>query len=848
MNKYLLSGLLILIIGMLGVDAQKGSINGIVIDQSSKENIPFASVAVFAEGGNSLVKGTVSDDNGIFIIDDLSYGRYRLSLSFIGYETDSTRYVAINRQSPRVDIGNVELRTLNVALDEVEIRAKASTVATKIDRKVYRVADFETAKGGTATDLLNKLPSVSVGPDGTVSVRGTSDFMVYLNGKATLMDPSMLLAQLPGDAIENIEVITVPTAKYDAQGKGGIININTQKQGMEGLSLSGYGLLGGSPWGDFTTPYDKYRQNDSRYGGGVNLMYLKDQFSLYGGLYYNHRNVHGKRTGDARLLQEDGSYYHMVAGGERPEWFENYSANAGFEYSTEEGSVLSGSYYYGNRTEGRSAFYVYHNFYGDAEKNQVWGVPVDDDWVYNPNTDNRYGVFHVASLDYSKRFDETSILKLSALYENSGLSRRLDNMNYHYNPQTDAAGILEEHFTQIDDTPLDGIRLSVDFEKELANGQLFRAGIQPQFLTQNGSFSYDTFHVETGSWADYGMLENAIDLTRGIYAGYLDYSGNFEKFSFVAGLRLEYTDQELNIENPDYFSIFERETKSRYEVNQLDWFPTLHLNYALSEESELTLAASRRISRPPTKNMAPFLYRRHYEVYVVGDPALKPEYLNNLELSFDQKLGRQSVNLTGFYRGTDNAIFRVNTVYEEENVLIRSYTNSGNTTALGAELNTNLAMGTRTKFFLGGSLYNYRVGADIFGYQEDNSSTNWSLKGNMNLILTDALKLTVDFDMRSATVTAQGRNELFYMANTALSFTPEKRKGWDFSLKVIDFLRSNDTGLNTRAYNSTGVQIFYQETEYNRFGPIAELTVSYAFNANGNGRKKAESTFGKEQF
>jgi len=233
---------------------------------------------------------------------------------------------------------------------------------------------------------------------------------------------------------------------------------------------------------------------------------------------------------------------------------------------------------------------------------------------------------------------------------------------------------------------------------------------------------------------------------------------------------------------------------------------------------------------------------------VVGDPDLKPEYISNVELTYGQDLGKQNIEVTGFYRGTDNAIFRVNTVYEEENVLIRSYTNSGNTTALGAELGANLVAGKRSKFFLGGSLYNYRIEADIFGYQEDNSSTNWSLKGNMNLILTETLKFTVDFDMKSATVTAQGKNELFYMANTALNYSPAKLAGWEFSLRVLDFLSSNNMGLNTRAYNSEGVQIFYQETEYIRQGPIAELSLAYAFNTNGKSRKKMKSTFGDEQF
>jgi len=843
--------MIVLVLGtvvLLQLEAQKGRVSGRIEDEKSGEEIPFATVALYQEGSSAPYKGSVTDDRGKFLLDELAYGQYRLFLSFIGYETDSSRVLTISQESPDVDLGSVAMKVLSIDLDEAEVKAMAATVSTKIDRKVYRAADFETARGGTATDVLNKLPSVSVDPDGVVSVRGTSDFMVYLNGKATQMDPSMLLAQLSGDAIESIEVISVPTAKYDAQGKGGIININTRKKGVEGLSVSANVLLGGAPWGNSTDPLSGYEMNDLRYGGGLNLVYVKDRLSLYGSLYYNQRNVNGLRTGDARLLQENGSYYHMVASGERPEWYENYSANGGFEYSTEGGSSFSGAYYYGNRTEGRSAFYVYDNFYGDQDKNPIDWIPVDEDWIYNPNTDNRYGVFHVANLDYAKSFDETSELKLSVLYEHSGLSRILDNQNFDYDPSTKTVGALEEHFRQTDDTPLNGVKFSIEYEKDLSDDHFISLGFQPQFLSQSGPFTYDTLDVSTDTWGPYTELENAIDLTRAIYAGYVDYSLRTEKLGVMAGLRLEYTDQVLNIENPDYFSIFDRETKPSYAINQLDWFPSLHVNYLLSDKNELTLAASRRISRPPTKNMAPFLYRRHYEVYVVGDPALQPEYINLVELTFDQDLGEQEISITGFYRGTYNAIFRVNTVYQEENVLIRSYTNSGNTTALGVELNTNLVIGERNKIFLGGSLYNYRIDADIFGYQENNSSTNWSLKGNWNLILTDALKFTMDFNLKSATITAQGMNELFYMANAALSFTPKKLSAWDFSLKVLDFLSSNNTGLNTRAYDQSGVQIFYQETEYIRQGPIAELTVAYAFNTNGKSRKKAESTFGKEQF
>lgn len=845
-TKLIITGIFFL--SLINVYGQKGVLSGTIIDNSTNDKIPFATVSVYSENFDKLITGAASNEKGRFKVDNLVLNSFNVIISFIGYATDTLNLVVLSNSNPSVNIGKIALTPSTVELAGVEIQGMARSTSKKIDRQTYRASDFETASGGTAIDLLNKLPSVSVDPDGTVFVRGTSDFMVYLNGKPTQMEASVLLGQISANSIENIDVITVPTARYDAQGKGGIINISTKKEGQEGLSVSANGLFGGAPWGNKTDKYSGYKMTDKRGGGGLNLVYHKENLNLFGGLNYNNRNVNGARVGDARLLQSDGSYYHMVASGERPEWYENYSANLGLDYDLTENSTISASYFYGNRTEGRSAFYVYNNFYGDINKNPIPGIDPENHWIYNPNTDNRYGIFHTGNIDFIQNFDNKSKVTLSLLYEHSGLSRKLHNLEYDFDKPSDSVGEKLEHFIQTDDTPLDGFRTSIEYEKELENEGKLGVGFQPQFLNQTGGFKYDTLNVDSGDWGTYDDLNNQIDLSRAIYAGYVDYSGTFGDFNVIAGLRLEYTDQLLKIKNPDYLNILDRPTKPEYKVQQLDWFPTLHLNYSFNENDALIFAASRRINRPPTKNMAPFLYRRHYEVYVVGDPELQPEYLTNFELSLDKKMGSQSVTLTGFYRGTDNAIFRVNTVYEDENILIRSYTNSGNSKALGAELNANLVAGKKAKFFVGGSLYNFNVQGDVFGYQENNSSTNWSLKGNMNLMLIKALKLTVDFDVKSATVTTQGRNEIFYMSNIALNYSPKALNGWDLGVKVLDILSSNNTGLNTRAYDETGTQIFYQEVEYNRFGPIMEFSATYSFNRSGKSKKKAGSTFGKEQF
>ncbi|NQU79960.1 MAG: TonB-dependent receptor [Bacteroidetes bacterium] len=424
----------------------------------------------------------------------------------------------------------------------------------------------------------------------------------------------------------------------------------------------------------------------------------------------------------------------------------------------------------------------------------------------------------------------------------------MDNRQYQLNPLSELVGDIEKHFKQTDKTPLDGYMLSIDYTKKLNNGHTLGLGIQPQYFQINGDFSFDTLDVRNNVWGDYHYFENSIDFRRGVYAGYADYSGSLGKFNFMTGLRLEYTDQVMDIENPDYFTIFDRIKKSKYEEHKLDWFPTMHLNYAISEKNKVSFAFSRRISRPPLTSMTPFLYREHFEVYVVGDPTLEPEYHTNFEFALNKKIKKSNINFVGFYRETDNAVFRVNTVYKTENVLIRSYTNSANTQAAGLELNMNFVVGNFARFFISSSLYNFRVEADIFGYNESNRSTNWNLKGNANFNLTESMKFAVDIDFRSATITAQGRDELFYMANTSLNYTPKRLKGWDFSLTALNILNSNITNLSTRAFNSKGERLFLQESEYYRHGPIIELNISYAFNMKGKSGKKAESTFGKEQF
>ncbi|MEC3906690.1 outer membrane beta-barrel protein [Tamlana sp. 2201CG12-4] len=827
------------------VFAQRGDISGSIIDDESNEPVPFATVVIL-DDSSETVKGGISSDDGTFEIENLKLGTYSVQISFIGYQTINLDNILLTKNTPDVNVGVVNLKPQLEALNEVTVKAVKKTASTGIDRKTYSTNDFETAKGGNAADVLNRLPSVSVDPSGNVSVRGTSDFMVYLNGKPTQMDANTLLNQIAANSINKVDVITVPTARFDAQGKGGIINISTKTKGVEGLSISANGLIGGAPWANKTDKYSGYGMNDDRYGGGLNLVYNTKKVSLYGGFNYNKKNVNGKRSGDARVLvkEPEGEYFHMVAAGERPEWYEYYSANAGIDFDLGERDALALSYFYGNRTAGRAAYYVYNNFFADADKSNK--DDASETWIYNPNIDNRYGKYHTLNADYSIDFNDTSNLKIAATYETSDLSRALVNENYSYDPDTDEAGsVVEQEYSLSDSTPLKGFRFAIDYSKDINETDVLSFGAQTNYANIAGDFKFNNTLVTKD-------LDNSIDLTRTVYAAYVDYTGKTGKLDYILGLRTEYGDQSMDVSNTDYLTLFDNAGQPNYKDRKLDVFPSAHLSYPISENDKLILAASRRVNRPSVTNLAPFLYRRHFEVYVLGDPNLEAEYLNNAELTYDTKIGNShTLSLTGFYRGTDNAVFRVNTtttsiensdVHDilQENVLIRSYTNAGNSTSLGAELNANIVTGSFGKIFLGGSLYHFKIKGDVFGYAVNTSSTNWTLKGNLNLNISDPLKFSFDYNIKSNTVTSQGANARFAMANAAINYKPKSLEGWDFSLRGLDIFSSNLEGLDTNAFNSSNEQIFYQETEYTRNGPIVELGVSYTLNMNGKKKKEKE--------
>jgi len=833
--------------------AQAGSVRGQVLNNQGGTALPYASVALLKQGSSEAYAGAIANEEGYFIIKNVAHGEYKALVSFLGFESTEINNITVNAEHSRINLGTVTLRPSAIGMKEVEVNASAQTVVHKIDRQSYRATDFETAQGGSAVDLLSKLPSISIDQDGQVSMRGTTDFMVYINGKPTQSKASMVLSQIPAHQIQHIDIITVPTSKYDAQGKGGIINISTQAQAMDGLSVLANGMIGGTPWSNFEDVYSHQALNNQRYNMGAQLLYSKNKLAINAAINLQHRNNKGIGIIDPYIYQQagevtntyDGMYYVFDGEGSRPKWSGNMMVSAGGSYQLTKHSELAASYQYAKRESGRTANYRYEAYFTDDPE----GIPMADlSSIYNPNDIHRDAYFSHFSVDYLLRLKANNKLSSAFTYESSNLEQTIDNKEYTYiGEQYYLNQSPDFHSFQSDQTPLDAYRLNIAYESKFANGTRLEMGTQAQWIRLDGDYAYDTI-IGNAFWGDPNIssYDNTIGLQRDLYSVYADFTGSYGKLDYILGLRTEYLNQAMNVSSTAYFAYvygyFDEVgngrdfDQTRFEQTKLDLFPTLHLAYQWNEVSTWSLAAGRRINRPPAKDMAPFLYRRHQEIYEMGDPLLEPEYLLNAELNYQRKFGAHDLSLSGFYRGVDNAIYRVNRVaYDMGNpggVLLRSYTNAGDQRALGLELGLNLDLINKVKLYAGATLYDFRVIADdeLLGESRDSHSTNWNIKTNLNWHINKALKLNIDYSYQSGSVTPQGKSLQFEALNAALNFRPPKWQGWSFSAKILDLLNSNQAGGYTAAYEGDQI-LLRRDYIYDYEGQIIELGARYTFNS-----------------
>lgn len=602
-----------------------GRISGTVIDSVTKKPMDYTTVGLYRSGGKSPITGVVTDEKGNFKLDNVKPGSYKLVISFIGYPAKTIDPVVTTASKPDNKVGNVLLAPGAHALAQVNVVGQAPLIENKIDKIVYNAEKDLTAAGGNATDVLQKVPLVVVDINGNVSVRGDANVRVLINGKpsgATSANLSDVLKTIPADQIKSIEVVTSPSAKYDAEGSGGIINIITKQKNISGISGSVSGGVG-------------TRQNN----GNVNLNYNKNRFSL--GI-----NAGGNLTWPQTSLTTFDQVLKDAAGNPLVHNFNNSSSRIKRHGAI--GSVTAGYEF--------NAF----NSINSTFRLNDGGFNVDGSGVNNIDnhispiqyfsknmSHNHFGGFDW-SIDYTHKFKkEGEEITVSGQWSHSIITTDYTNLFTAQNPsQTgDNNGKNNEYTLQLDYTlPVNKV-LKIE-----AGGKTIQRRINS---------NYDIFDTDNnGNNAQRDSLNsNLYDYTQNVYAGYTVLTFTLPKsWSILAGGRVENTRIKGDPQNPFQdanSNLFQN--LQPFSSSYTTYIPSLTIQKQFGNQT-LKLSYSKRITRPSLQFLNPFINRSNIQNQSVGNPNLAPEVSQTVELGYNTFIKSSVLNFSVYYKRTNDLI------------------------------------------------------------------------------------------------------------------------------------------------------------------------------------------------
>ena len=461
-------------------------INGKVLENEENYPLEYASVVLYNYETNKIISGVVTNKDGNFTMPS-KVGKYYLEASFLGYKTFKSTIINIRRKGERIKVATIKLVLGdNNKLDEVVIKSEKNTVIHKIDRQVFDTKKYQSTVGGNAVDVIKNLPSVTIDGLGEVSVRGSKGFTVLINGKPTQGDASTILAQLPANSLESVELSTAPSAKYDPEGKGGILNIITKKGAING-TFAQINIRGSFP---SIEDYDT-KVAAKRYGIDATINKRTDNWNFSVGASYQRNDKTGRREGDMYIVNTpDNKTTFLPSDGERSFDDVTYNGRFNVDYTPNKSDSYSLGFFAGKRTKERLADIVY---YDNHSISPIGGSNREYTFAYyNHNLRIRKGDFALGSFDYAHKFDNASKISTSILYEYTFLGGPTENDNLGH-PNNN---IVYQKEYNTNDNPLYGTRFNLDYQWKPFSFGTLETGYQFRNLDHTGKFVYERDGVQ----------------------------------------------------------------------------------------------------------------------------------------------------------------------------------------------------------------------------------------------------------------------------------------------------------------------------------------------------------------
>lgn len=763
-----------------------GEISGYVYDRQTSAPLEGVSVQLIKSRDSSLYKGAGTNAKGYFKIEDIEQGRYSLSIDLTGYNKVIRPVNMFKPEEKIITLDTIFLKS-GTETDEIVVESEKPYMEIKGEKKIFNVDQSMSITGGTAIEVLKNIPSVAVDMDNNISLRGGQQIKFFINGRPVTGSISRILEQMPAEQLSSVEVITNPSAKYDAEGSTGIINLVMKKYDDSG----------------FNGQLNLNTGTGDKYGSGINFNYRKDKYNFTGSYDYRMRNMNFTGSFDRNnFFIPDDAFTNQNSDGTMRMSGNNARAEIEYNFSPTDVMNLNGRYNNGNRTRGSTENLFVYDQNNTLNQNSV---------TLNNNTDNsrEYSI----GLNYNKYFkDRKRSLSAEASYSNEN---DIDNENkttqyvFPENIQNLNSLINGNDLTQ-------EINIQTDYSQPFGKDSKIETGLKYNYRNTDADNLYYNQDNVTGEYLLDSSLTDEFLYIENIGAAYAIYSNEAGNFTYNIGLRGEYWN--YSIDQYNYNT-----TTSR---NNFNLFPSATFSQKLGLTQEVSFNYSGRVRRPNYRELSPVTIVVSPVLYRQGNPDLASEYIHSFELNFSKFFNSFSLIPSVFYRLTTDKITQYSSLIDS-NITLNTSINANKSTSYGAELLIN--GGFSRDFSLNGSIsyFNQQINTDSLG---DNSSNTFSgrLFAGYNLPWDAAVQLTYFYSGKM--ITAQGKID---PVNT---FDISFRKDF-FDKKLSVNLRISDIFNDMKMKGITTTDTYSMEYSRQRESRVAMLTLSYKFGSESKNKK-----------
>jgi len=774
-----------------------GTLKGKIIDAKTLEPIEFATIAIQSLSKPSIRKGCISNEKGVFILKNIPAGIYKIIFKYIGYNQQTIDSVVI-LANQEYKTATIKLLSSQKKINEVTIEGQQAAFRSNIDKKIFDVDKNITNAGQSMLEVLKNVPSVSVDIDGNVSLRGSENVTILIDGKPSSLTGSSrkaILEQIPASSIQSIEIITNPSAKYDPDGMAGILNVILKKKTMNGLN----GIVSVSAG------------SGNKYNGSTTLNYRNRKINVFGN--YTYKNNQRKNSGETyrENLFTDTTFYFNQTNQSQKNDIGN-TGKIGLDYTIDDLSYIGLSSTFNTSKNTNNDSILFTNRDEDAYASRVY-----DRITNKVENENNIDI----SLNYQKKFKrEGKLLNIEvnrSFSESNNQDRIVQNdfdLNYQLIPINPVFQNTKSETKFFINTA------KLDFSYPINKKSRFETGLKATIRNNDKDFLSEDYSYITKVWINNLALSNHFIYNEQVYAGYVTYSNSYKKFTYQLGTRAEQAYIIANLIN----------TSEKHYSNYLSFYPSIHLNQILKNDQELQLSYSRRVNRPGFKELNPFTEYSDPLNLRLGNPYLKPEYIDSYELSDIKYLKKLSLSSSIYYKKTNNVIQRIKEI-QHSGVAVTSIINLNSAVSYGVEVIAKTDLYKWWNLTTSFNFYQSVINGSNVDAALNNDGLSWFTKMMSNFTVWKNMQIQVSANYQAALPLPQGTMEPNYSVDIGVKKDILKNKA-SFSIACSDVFNTQQMNMILSDMN------FYQEMIRKRESRVITFTFLYRFGQSDISTKK----------